>query len=133
MKRTLWGAAATCAATLALVAGSASGATMTTHIAAKVTGMGEHGTVSLTIDGGTHKLCWKVTLPMVKDVTGASIHTGMDGSKLLGLGMHYAASGCASESAMTLEHLAQMPMSYYVWVDVKGQMGDLRGRLHTGM
>jgi CHRD domain len=113
--------------------GAAAASMMTTHAQANLSGIGDHGTASLTVNSDTKKLCWKFTLPMVKDVTGASIHSGRDGMKLLELGMHHAATGCASASAMTLEHLAATPKKYYVWVDVKGQMGDLRGQLIAGM
>lgn len=133
MKRTLLGVVAACSATLAVMAGIASASMMATHVTAKLTGMGEHGTVSLTVNANTHKVCWEFKLPMVRNLSGASIHTGKNGRKLLELGMRYAARGCTSESAMTLDHLAAMPKDYYVWVDVRGRMGDLRGQLHTGM
>jgi hypothetical protein len=123
----------TAAAVLAVGGGAASASMMSTNIEATLSGMGEHGTVRLTVNTDTKKLCWKFSLPMVKGVTGASVHTGMDGMALLELGMHYTASGCAAESAMTLGELAKSPKKYYVWVGTKGHSEDLSGQLHAGM
>ena len=47
--------------------------------------------------------------------------------------MHYTKSGCASEAAMTLQHLETKPASYSVWVDTKAHPGELRGTLFAGM
>ena len=121
------------AATLAIAASAASAASMTSHVGARLAGMGEHGTVNLTVDSDAKKLCWSFDIPSVKRPTRATIHTGTTGTTLLELGMHFSASGCAKESAMTLEHLAAKPASYSVWVDTKAHMGEVRGTLSAGM
>ncbi|MGH2842515.1 MAG: hypothetical protein ACRDKL_02870 [Solirubrobacteraceae bacterium] len=128
-KRTLAALAAVSAA-LALGAGVASASMMSSKLAANLSGMGDHGTVQLDVSKG--KVCWKFDLPMVKRVTGASIHAHAKGAKLLELGMHYSQTGCERASAMTLQHLEAKPGSYWVWVDVKGHMDELRGKLHAG-
>jgi hypothetical protein len=120
-------------AALALAAGGASAATMSTHLGASLMGMGDHGTANLTVNTGAKRLCWAFSFPISFRISSAAIHTGMNGTQLLELGMRYTAHGCATESAMTLEHLAAKPASYSVWVSTPGHPGDLRGRLHTGM
>jgi hypothetical protein len=134
MRRTLFGSIAATAAMLAVTAGAATAAmSMKSELSASLSGMGDKGTATVTINTDSKQICWKLNLPMVKEITGAAIHTGMSGSTLLELGMHYSASGCETESAMTLDHVAMTPKSYYVWINTKGHPGDLRGQLHTGM
>ena len=123
--------AALAGATLALAAASASAMAMHTEFGARLSGMGEHGTVNLHVASG--KLCWAFDIPTVKGPTRATIHTGASGPVLLELGMHYAKSGCAKESMMTLEHLEAEPGAYSVWVDTKAHPGEVRGTLRSGM
>lgn len=127
------GVAALAAATLALAATGASASSMTSKLGAHLSGMGEHGSVNLEVSASTGKLCWSFDIPTVKGPTRATIHTGTSGTTLLELGMDYTKSGCAKESAMTLEHLAAKPASYSVWVDTKAHMGEVRGTLSAGM
>jgi hydroxymethylglutaryl-CoA reductase len=133
LKRIKSGAVAAIAAVAALLTTGATAAMMTTHLHASLSGMGDHGTVKLTVNTDAKRLCWTLTVPMVRGITGASIHTGSSSATLVELGMHYAARGCETEPAMTLEHLAASPKTYYVWLNTKGHPGDLRGQLHSGM
>jgi hypothetical protein len=120
-------------AMLALAVTGAAAATMHPRLAARLSGMGNHGIVNLQVTASSGKLCWTFDMPTVKNATRASIHTGQSGSMLLELGMHYTKTGCAKESAMTLEHLEAKPGTYSVWVDTKSHPGDLRGALFAGM
>jgi hypothetical protein len=115
------------------VAISASASTMHPRLSARLTGMGEHGTVNLKFTHGSGQVCWVFDLPMVRHITRAAIHVGVRGPKLFELGMHYSKSGCERESKMAVEHLQAHPGKYYVWVNTKRHPGDLRGRLHAGM
>jgi CHRD domain len=133
MKRLKPGALAAMAAAAAVVTTGASAAMMTTHLHASLSGMGDHGTVGVTVNTDSKRLCWAFTVPMVKHITGASIHAGSGGATLVELGMHYAARSCETESAMTLEHLTAHPKTYYVWLNTQGHPGDLRGQLKSGM
>ena len=110
----------------------AGSAGMHSELAAKLNGMGEHGTVNLTADSSKKQLCWTFAL-MTRGITGASVHVGQKSTVLVRLGKTYAKKGCTSASAMTLEHLESKPGSYWVFVDTKGHPGDLRGKLFAGM
>jgi len=126
-------AAALAAATLALAAAGASASTMNSTLGARLSGMGEHGTVNLQVTASSGKLCWTFDISSVKGPTRATIHTGQSGVTLLELGMDYTKTGCAKESAMTLEHLESKPGAYSVWVDTKTHPGEVRGTLFAGM
>jgi CHRD domain len=122
--------------TLAAVAGAAVApiavAGMHSKLAARLSGMGEHGIVNLTADAKAKKVCWTFDLPTTKGVTSASIHTGAKGAVLVRLGTKYAKKGCTSAPEMALEHVETTPGKYWVWVNTKGHPGDLRGRLFAG-
>lgn len=128
MRRKSFAGLAALAGALALTGAGAAAAMMHSQLTAHVTGMGEHGTVNLHVTSAPGKVCWTFNMPMVK-ATAASVHTGQNGAKLFELGMHYSQHGCMAESAMTLEHLETTPGKYWVWVDTKGHMGELRGEL----
>ncbi|HST25070.1 MAG TPA: CHRD domain-containing protein [Gaiellaceae bacterium] len=121
-------------AVFALTASAAFAGTAGMHseLAAKLAGMGEHGIVNLTANSSKKQLCWTFTLT-TKGITGASVHVGQKSTVLVKLGKTYAKKGCATASAMTLEHLESKPGSYWVFVDTKGHPGDLRGKLFAGM
>jgi uncharacterized protein (DUF2141 family) len=125
-------AAAIAGATLALAVTGASASMMNAKLGAHLSGMGDKGTVNLDITASSDKLCWTFDIPMIKDVTRATINTGSTSVVLLELGMDYTKSGCAKESSMTLEHLEAKASAYSVWVDTKAHPGDLRGTLATG-
>ncbi len=122
------------AALVALVATASAGATirgMHPHLAAKVSGMGEHGIVNLTSQAAKGKLCWAFQVP-TKGITRASIRDA-HGMKVLELGMHYKAKGCTKTMTKTLELIEAHPAKYRLWIDTKGHPGDLRGKLFVGM
>ena len=104
-------------------------AMMHPELGARLSGMGYHGVVNLQLTQSSGKLCWTFDVPATMGATAASVHTGQTGAKLLELGMHYTKSGCETESMMTLEHLEAKPASYWVWVDTRAHMGELRGTL----
>ena len=131
MHRRIMTVAAIAGATLALAAVGASASMMSSRLGAHLSGMGEKGTVNLQISSG--KVCWTFDIPTVKAPTAAAIHTGADGMMLFELGMHYAKTGCANESAMTLQHLEAKPAAYSVWVNTKAHPGEVRGTLSAGM
>jgi hypothetical protein len=118
-------------ALLALAAVPARATTMSSHLGARLSGMGVHGVVNLT--ASHDKLCWKFDAPALKGATRATIHAGKRSAVLAELGMRYAKSGCTKVSAMTLEHLTAKPASYSVWVATKAHPAELRGTLRAGM
>ena len=111
----------------ALLAGTAGAATMHPALMAKLSGMGEHGTVSLTSNATTGKVCWTFDV-MTHGITGAAIHdtAGMVVAKL---GPAYRAKSCTTVSPSAVRMIQAKPGSYVVWVDTKGHMGELRGTL----
>lgn len=120
------------AAVVAVGVPTALAATMHPKLAARLSGMGEHGIVNLTVKSKPSQVCWSFDVP-AKGITGASIHTGSNGVVLVKLGTTYKTKGCVKASAMTVEHLQTAPAKYWVFVDTKGHPGDLRGKLFAGM
>ena len=133
MKRRPTTCLAVAGAALACSAAGASAATMHPELGARLAGMGDHGVVNLQLTSSSGKICWTFSVPASLGATSAAIHVGNRGATLLELGMHYAKSGCATESKMTLEHLEAKPATYSVWVNTKAHQGDLRGALFAGM
>jgi len=121
------------AAAVAVPVALAGSAAMHPELGARLSGMGEHGVVNLQVQATKGKLCWTFDLPTTKGITGASIHKGTTAVVLVRLGASYLRKGCASASAMTLEHLESSPGRYSVFVETKGHPGELRGRLFAGM
>ncbi len=128
MKRVLVGAMAA-----AVAVPAAAAAQMHPELAARLSGMGEHGVVNLQVKAKKGRLCWTFDLPSTQGITGASIHAGKKKTALIRLGKRYTKKGCTHASAMTLEHLEAKPGAYWVLVDTKGHPGDLRGKLLAGM
>jgi hypothetical protein len=122
---------ATCAA-LAFAAPAALASEMHPELGARLSGMGEHGVVNLQVKSKAGQLCWTFDLAS-SGLTGASIHAGTSKAALVKLGSSYTKKGCTKAQAMVLEHLETKPSAYWVWVDTKGQPGDLRGKLFAGM
>jgi hypothetical protein len=119
---------------VALVASATATATirgMHPHLAARLSGMGEHGIVNLTSTVAKGKLCWRFDVP-TKGVLRASIRDA-HGMKVAELGMHYTAKGCRKVAKAALRRLEAHPARYRVWIDTKGHPGDLRGKLFAGM
>jgi hypothetical protein len=122
------------AALVALVTTASAGATlrgMHPHLAARLSGMGEHGIVNLTSHAAKGKLCWTFQVP-TKGILRASIRDA-HGMKVAELGMHYTAKGCGAAKKKALNLIEAHPARYRVWIDTKGHPGDLRGKLFAGM
>lgn len=135
LRRTIaWRACLAAGAASAVVVPAAVAANLGMHsqLAARLSGMGEHGVVNLQSDAKKGKLCWAFDLPTTKGITGTSIHKGAKGVVVVRLGKTYAAKGCTQAAEMALEHIESTPASYSVWVDTKGHPGDLRGKLFAG-
>jgi hypothetical protein len=101
------------------------------HLAARLSGMGEHGIVNLTSQAAKGRLCWTFDVP-TKGILRASIRDA-HGMKMAALGMHYRAKGCGAAKKAALRLLEAHPARYRVWLDTKGHPGDLRGKLFAGM
>jgi hypothetical protein len=122
------------ASLVALVTTAAAGATirgMHPHLAARLSGMGEHGIVNFTSQASKGRLCWAFDLPTT-GITQASIRDA-HGMTVVQLGMHYTAKGCHPVAKKALNLIEAHPAKYRVWVDTKGHPGDLRGKLFAGM
>jgi hypothetical protein len=118
------------AAALAL-AGTALADMMHPRLAARLSGMGEHGIVNFQSQAAAGKLCWTFELA-TKGVTGASIRD-THGMMVARLGTGYRPKACASVAKKALDLIESKPAGYVVWVDTKGHPGDLRGKLFAGM
>jgi hypothetical protein len=122
-----------CAGLLGLLgAGSASGDTMHPELGAKLSGMGEHGIVNLTLKATNHEICWTFDIPTTKGATAASVRD-VHGMTVAKLGSTYAKKGCAMVAKAAVTLIETAPTKYRVWVDTKGHPGELRGALFVGM
>jgi hypothetical protein len=118
-------------AALALGSSAALADTMHPQLAARLSGMGEHGIVNLRSQSAKGRLCWTFELA-TKGITGASIRDA-HGMIVAKLGSAYRPKACANVATKALNLIESKPRSYWVWVDTKGHPGDLRGRLFAGM
>jgi hypothetical protein len=127
-KRTALAAATVAAAfgTTAALAG-----TMHPELGARLSGMGQHGIVNLTLKQSHHEICWTFDIT-AKAPTGASVRDA-HGMSVAKLGGRYAAKGCAMVPAAAISRIEAAPKHYRVWVDTKGHPGELRGALFVGM
>ena len=123
--------AAVAAAAVAAATSVAAADTMHPELGAKLSGMGEHGIVNITVKSAHHELCWTFDIP-TKAPTAASIRDA-HGMSVAKLGTTYAKTGCAMTSVKALGLIDASPARYSVWVDTKGHPGDLRGKLFAGM
>ena len=124
-----WAAAVVAAAALAAIPVATAG-TMHSRLAARLSGMGEHGIVNLQAHAAQHRLCWTFDLN-VMHVLGTTIRDG-HGMIVARLGHMYRAQGCAMVAKRSLSLIESRPGRYWVWVATKGHPGDLRGRLFAG-
>ena len=122
----MWAAAA-----LVLGAGTAAADTMHPELGAKLSGMGEHGVVNLTLKSTHHEICWTFDIPTT-GATSASVRDA-HGMVVAKLGAKYSKKGCAMEPAKSVTTIESAPTKYSVWVDTKAHMGELRGKLFVGM
>jgi hypothetical protein len=116
-------------AALVLGSGAALADTMHPRLAARLSGMGEHGIVNLQSAKG--RLCWTFEVP-TSGITGASIRDA-HGMVVAKLGSAYKPKSCAPVAAKALGLIDATPKAYWVWLDTKGHPGDLRGKLFAGM
>jgi hypothetical protein len=124
-------AAALAGATM-LAGGSAALADMMhPELAARLSGMGEHGVVNFQSHAAQRKLCWTFQLH-TKGITGATIRDA-HGMVVAHLGMHYVAKACDAEPKQALRLIESAPSRYVVWVATKSHPGDLRGKLFAGI
>ncbi len=114
-----------------VLSGAALADTMHPKLAARLSGMGEHGIVNLQSQAAKGRLCWTFELG-TKGITGASIRDA-HGMIVAKLGTVYRPKACANVATKALNLIESKPRSYWVWVDTKGHPGDLRGRLFAGM
>jgi len=117
--------------TLALGAGAAQADTMHPELAARLSGMGEHGIVNLQPDATKGRICWTFDVS-TKGITAASIRDKA-GMVVTSLGTMFHPKACASVSSKALGLIDMKPGSYTVWLDTRGHPGDLRGKLFAGM
>lgn len=129
--RLVLSAVAVLAALVAIPAATATIRGMHPHLAARLSGMGEHGIVNLTSTVAKGRLCWVFDVP-TKGITRATIRDA-HGMKVAELGMHYTKKGCGKVAKTALRLLEAHPARYRVWVATKGHPGDLRGKLFAGM
>jgi hypothetical protein len=127
-KRTLLAGAVAAAA---LGTGAASAATMHPVLGARLAGMGEQGVVNFHSSAKKGQLCWRFDV-MTHGVTSASIRDS-HGMIVAKLGSSYKAKSCGAVTSKALDLIEAKPGSYRVWVDTKGHMGELRGKLFAGM
>lgn len=130
MRSKRWAAAAVAAAALAAVPVATAGM-MHPTLGARLSGMGEHGIVNLTVKQSHHEICWTFDIP-TKGPTAASVRDA-HGMTVAKLGGRYAKKGCAMAPAAAISRIESAPKRYRVWVDTKGHPGELRGTLFVGM
>lgn len=126
-----WGVAVAAAVVVAAAGGAALAGTMHPELGARLSGMGEHGIVNLTLKSTHHEICWTFEIP-TKGVTSASVRDA-HGMLVAKLGAHYSAKGCAMEPAAAVTRIESTPSKYRVWVNTKAHPGELRGALFVGM
>jgi hypothetical protein len=125
-----WAAAVAASATLVAVPVATAGM-MHPRLAARLSGMGEHGIVNLQAHTAQHRLCWNFDLD-VMHVLGATIRD-RHGMIVAHLGHRYRAKGCAMVPKRSLALIESKPGRYWAWVATNGHPGELRGRLFAGM
>jgi hypothetical protein len=130
MRSRITAVAAVAAAALA-AASTAAADTMHPRLAARLSGMGEHGLVNFRSEAATGKLCWTFDLH-TPGVTHASVRD-THGMVVARLGRTYSPKACAVVGKRALRLLESKPRGYVVWVDTKGHPGELRGKLFAGM
>jgi hypothetical protein len=124
-----------------VVAASASGAAGTKfEVALKGTNespaapASNHGTVELTLNAKTGKVCWEFKLAKIDGKPNqAHIHKGkrgVAGNVLIPLGGTYKRQGCTSAAKATVKSVLKSPGGFYVNVhNAKHPLGAMRGQL----
>jgi hypothetical protein len=119
------------AAVFAVVAAAATADTMHPQLGARLSGMGEHGIVNVTLKAKNHDICWTFDIPTKAPVR-SSIRDA-HGMIVAKLGTHYAKKGCAMVAPAAITRIESKPTKYRVWVDTSAHKGELRGALFVGM
>lgn len=114
-----------------LALGTAAAGTMHPQLGSRLSGMGEHGIVNLTLKQTTPEICWTFDIP-TKGATAASVRDA-HGMLVAKLGSKYSKKGCAMTAKAAVTRIEASPKKYRVWVDTKGHPGELRGALFVGM
>ena len=130
MRSNRWAAAVVAAAALVAVPVATAGM-MHPELAARLSGMGEHGIVNLQAHAAKSQLCWTFDLSLMH-ATGATIRDKA-GMTVARLGHSYRAKGCSMVPKKSLAVIESKPGRYWVWVATQGHPGELRGRLFAGM
>lgn len=123
--------AAVAVAAALVVVPLAAAAMMHPKLAARLSGMGEHGVVNLQAHAQQHELCWNFDLNVMHPL-GSTIRDA-HGMVVAHLGHMYRAKGCAMVPKQSLALIETKPGRYWVWVATKNHPGELRGRLFAGM
>ena len=124
-------AAAVAAAAALGAVPAAMAATMHPQLAARLSGMGEHGILNLTAHAKQHRLCWKFQLSTMHVLSATIRDRG--GMTVVRLGHMYREASCAMVATKALRLIESKPGRYWVWVATKGHPGELRGKLFAGM
>ena len=112
-------------------AGVAAAGTMHPELAARLSGMGEHGVVNLQSHEAEGRLCWTFDV-MTAGITGATIRD-THGMIVAKLGSGYSAKGCATVSKKALDLIESKPhlgisrrfnLAESNGVHIAGQAGD---------
>lgn len=111
--------------------GVAAAGTMHPELGARLSGMGEHGIVNLTLKASRHEICWTFDIP-TKGATAASVRDA-HGMIVAKLGSSYAKKGCAMVAKAAITRIESSPTKYRIWVNTKAHPGELRGALFVGM
>ncbi|MGH3003650.1 MAG: hypothetical protein ACRDM1_13480 [Gaiellaceae bacterium] len=121
-----------CTGVLSVVgSGVAAAGTMHPELGARLSGMGEHGIVNLTLKATRHEMCWAFDIP-TRGATAASVRDA-HGMLVAKLGSKYSKKGCAMVAKAAITRVESSPRKYRVWVNTKAHAGELRGALFVGM
>lgn len=95
------------------------------------------GTARLTVNPGTHQVCWEISVSNIAPATAAHIHVGnasSEGGVMVGLTAPVSgtSSGCATVSATLSKALLKTPGDYYVNIhNADFPDGAIRGQLSS--
>ena len=120
-----------CAGVLLAFGATTALAGMHPELGARLSGMGEHGIVNLTLKASHHEICWTFDIP-TKGPTAASVRDA-HGMVVAKHGNKYSAKSCSMVPAKSVTTIEAHPAKYRVWVNTKGHPGELRGALFVGM
>jgi hypothetical protein len=95
---------------------------------------GAGGTATVTLNLGTGRACWTLSVRGVDKPVSAHVHQGASGAAgpvVIPLGDTFSRKGCVLSNQRALRAVAAAPGSYYVDVHTtKHIQGAMRGQLH---